>query len=126
MWERRNKHTVVAEVDSKTFGNIMSLGSVNIGWNRCPVYEELNLMRCYKCLSFHHKANECKNPVACSNCGECHKYTDCTSVAVARINCINTNKKFKLNLDIEHNALDKKCPVFIRKVEILKNKIKYT
>ena len=70
-----------------------------------------------KCLGFNHKAEECKNEMACGKCAGKHKFKNCQSSEVKCINCFSVNTKLNLTLDTAHVALDIQCPVFIKKME---------
>ncbi|KAG5883488.1 hypothetical protein JTB14_013132 [Gonioctena quinquepunctata] len=51
------------ECSSASFKNLIGRGKVYIGWERYPVYEDLEVLRCYKCQEFHHSQQECRNEV---------------------------------------------------------------
>lgn len=124
-WERNGYFSASAEVDSVTFKEIMALGKLNIGWDRCPVYEDIDLRQCYNCAGFNHKAKDCNNKTSCSRCAGNHNLTKCPSDQLSCINCLMTNKSLNLKLSTNHAASDKTCPVYLRKLGVLKSKIKY-
>lgn len=121
-FERKNTCTAIAEVEAQLFLRIMKESKLNVGWDRCPVYEELNLWRCYKCNGYNHKAANCRNESACSKCSENHHSSECMSEIAKCVNCLNINKKLKMIFEINHSALDKDCPVFCRKASLQRNK----
>ena len=55
-----NKYNVIIEVDKDTYTCLMTARKVNIGWDRCYVYEAFNVLRCFNCGEFGHKSIECK------------------------------------------------------------------
>lgn len=116
----------IMEVDPKTFKQLMKEGNVAIGMNKCNVTECLNVLRCYKCCSYNHKANVCLHKIACLRCGGEHLMKDCRSKSSKCINCKVISEKLKLNLNINHPAWSRECSVLIRKRERAKRFINYT
>ena len=64
---------------------IRQTARVCIGWDRCSVYEHLNLGRCYKCnLYANHSAEKCT--AIAYVCGRCSKMEHKASDVRARLN----------------------------------------
>lgn len=63
--------------------------SLFIGLNRCKVKEFTDVVRCFKCQRFGHRASKCQQTV--DTCGRCaskgHRAKDCQSVPVKCANC---------------------------------------
>ena len=112
-----NKYNVIVEVDKDTYNALMSAGKVSIGWDKCPVQEAINVLRCFKCGEFGHKSTECVNPETCSKCSGQHKTSDCSSTEFNCVNCLKSNKELKMNLDVKHPASSSQCPVYRRLFE---------
>lgn len=115
----------VLEVNSDTFNRLIEISILNLPWRECRVTEHLHVKRCYKCCGFFHKSTECKENQKCSRCAGPHKFSDCKSKSICCVNCKISNEKFKLNLDTKHHAWSKHCPVFLRRLTSVKNKIEY-
>lgn len=113
----------IFEVSSKSFNELMEISVLNLPWRECQVSEHLDVKRCYKCCGFFHKSTECKLNQKCSNCSGPHKHSECKSKKKCCPNCKHINEKFKLKQDTNHHAWDKNCPVFLRKLSSVKNKI---
>ena len=118
-----NKHNVIIEVDKDTYNCLMTAGKVSIGWDKCPVFEAINVLRCFKCGEFGHKSTECANIESCSKCSEKHKTSECSSTDFKCVNCLKSNKEFKTNLDVKHPASSSQCPVYRRLFEKRKSNI---
>ena len=61
---RRGKRTmfnVKLKMHSEAYGKIMEDGKLNIGYERCRVYDETEIVQCMKCLEYNHLARDCKN-----------------------------------------------------------------
>lgn len=63
--------------------------SLYIGMSRCRVKEYVDVVRCFKCQHFGHKASKCQAKV--DTCGRCavqgHRAKDCQSASVKCANC---------------------------------------
>lgn len=126
--QRRGKYnlfSVIAEVDGKSYMSLIKNQKINVGWDRCYVSEVLSIMRCYKCSGYQHKARDCKNPVACPKCARNHLLDQCTNNTKECINCKMASRKLNIKIDCNHEAWDRSCPVYSRKVNTERNKINY-
>lgn len=119
--------SAVIEMNGDDFIKIMSneRRKLNVGWSCCQVKEYVNLLTCYKCQGFHHKAKDCKAERACKKCSGSHDISKCESKATMCINCVQVNKKLNLNLKTNHIAGSKACKVMERKVNLSKKKVQY-
>lgn len=123
---KRNNHTAIVELDSTSFEKCMNAGKVKIMWSRCSVIEDLNVFRCFKCNGYNHKQSNCTNNQACKRCALSHNHGECNAKNESCINCKIANSKFNLNLNTRHAATNEKCPIYQRKVEAERRKIKYS
>lgn len=103
----------------------MTVKKVYIGWERLPIYEDLSVLRCFNCQHYQHKTSECKKQVVCSYCAGEHNYKDCSKNNKKCINCENSNEKFKLKCDTNHEATDKGCPTYKHFLQRLINNTDY-
>lgn len=71
----------VIEIDSGAFNTIMTgeCKKLNIGWSRCIVKEYINVLSCFKCQGFNHKAKDCTKQRACKKCAGEHDVKECKS-----------------------------------------------
>ena len=53
--------TVYAECSPIFFHNFMFNKKIYMGWERVPVYEDVSVLRCFKCQLYHHKGNDCRS-----------------------------------------------------------------
>lgn len=122
-------YSAIIEINAEGFDKLMKKERVSIGWNRCRVYDCLNVKRCYKCLGFNHKSTECKLSDVCARCLGNHKRNEkCREHEAGNdqcVNCIRANKKLSLNMDIKHNSLSRECPVYVRMLQIEKQRVNY-
>jgi hypothetical protein len=124
--EKRNKVFASFTCDALSFENIMKMGKLVVGWDRCRVYENFRVLRCFKCSGYHHTANECKNKYACPKCAQEHEITKCESSEKMCINCVTANQTMNLNFSTAHTSWDRDCPVYQRKINSEVRKINYT
>lgn len=70
--------------------------------------------------------NDCKREIHCGKCGGAHDSNSCQSKFLKCINCANKKKNSKdvnnIILNDNHNAFDKKCPIYIKLAEIHKKR----
>lgn len=92
----------------------------------CNVYEYVNVMRCFRCCGYNHKSSVCRNKMACLRCGGKHKIKECEANISECINCKQTGEKLKLNLDLNHPAWSRICPVYQKKIDSKRKQIKYS
>lgn len=118
---------IVVQVDGETFNKVMAQGKLKTIWKVCKVVDNVYLRRCYKCYGFNHEAKTCLQPdVACSSCSLPHNYSNCSSVEMKCIVCVNTNLRIKdLKLPENHSVWSKQCPVYQRKLAMSKKAISY-
>lgn len=111
-------------VDKETYEKVISIQKLNIGWDRCRIFDGTDVIRCYKCNGFNHKAAECNNEEVCYKCHGKHKSKECKNEIVSKcLNCIHMKKTRNLELDENHTTISKECPVYKKKLEIKKKNI---
>ncbi|CAG9819967.1 unnamed protein product [Phaedon cochleariae] len=67
------KQIIFAECSGTTFPKLMNFKRIYVGWERCPVYEDLNIPRCKTCHAYDHKDTNCRNKLTCPYCGGEHR-----------------------------------------------------
>lgn len=123
----RTIHNVKLNIDNETYENIMRAQRVNIGWERCRVFDGTSVKQCYKCRGYNHIATECKNQEICIKCHGNHKPNECNNEQMIKcINCIRENRRLNLGLDENHVTNDKKCPVYQNKLASKKKRLGLT
>lgn len=92
---------------------------LNIGWNRCPVFDYLFLPRCAKCAEHGHTAIACDGPVHCIKCGrEGHRKEDCRNEEY----CIACARE-RTTEDRGHSMMAWDCPIYLEKLATEKRRI---
>ena len=96
---KNTTHTsLILEVSTNDYSKIMESGTIYVGYQRCKVFDDFNVNKCWKCCGFGHSGNKCINEYACKYCAESHDSRDCKSEANTSkkcINCIRFNKYIK-------------------------------
>lgn len=88
---------------------------MNIGWNRCNVFNDYGIRRCFRCCSYGHILKDCTENKVCAKCSGNHDFKECTVNTIKCANCVVSNKKYGLNVDVEHVAWDvNKCESYKR------------
>lgn len=123
---KKGVKTVYCECSVIAFNQIMQKKKLCIGWERFPVYEDLDIPRCFKCQGFYHKKENCRNEVVCSICSEEHEDRLCPKDKISCKNCKISNEKFNTTHNCEHSTLDPICPSLQYHKIALQNKTQYT
>lgn len=126
--KNRNGNSVSAVINcnGSTYNKFMAARKINIGFEKCPVFENIYLVRCFKCFGFNHKIGECKQvETTCSKCSENHSYKDCHSRIKKCINCIHYNEKYKTKFDVNHEVFSYDCDVYKKNIDILRERTNY-
>lgn len=110
----------VLQAKADTFKKIIKLGRVNFDMEKLHIEEYMGLAMCFRCCRFGHIAKYCKDEPACGRCGGAHETIICDGVKKECVNCKRMNKE-----KIDHEARDRRCPVFGMKVEQYKKHIDY-
>lgn len=71
--------TILVELSDST--KILGMGKLRVGLNICQVQERLEILRCFRCWAYDHKANRCNGEDRSKKCHKCtrdgHKARDC-------------------------------------------------
>lgn len=128
-YKPRNKaaHNVVLRIPFRLFEMVCG-GKVFVGWDRCPVYEYIETLRCFKCWRYNHKAEHCNWPNRiCPICSEAHEKT--VACPVKKIECVNckyvVNVLKVANVTYDHTVFDKKCFCYQKALEKIKSRTVY-
>lgn len=117
------KFNLILEADSSTYNFIINKQKLNLGWNRCFVYNDYGIIRCYKCNKYGHFQKDCQDKITCGKCTGNHNAQECVSNCVKCINCVLSNEKYKMNLNVNHTVWDNvNCETYKRIEKIRKNK----
>lgn len=122
---KSDKNIVFAVCSGSTFSKLIENKKICIGWERCPIYEDLSIPKCKTCYAYDHRDFNCKHKVTCIYCGEEHRLAKCPKRSKKCCNCIKSNEKFNLKYDINHTAYDTDCPTLKYYQQRLKYNIDY-
>lgn len=128
-FNNKNSTTIYAECSGNLYSKMLNYGKVYIDWERLPVYEDINVLKCYNCQGFNHKSDKCKKDKVCWKCGACgeeHSVAECQGENKKCINCITANSQYKLNYATDHGVRDSDCPSLKYFVDRLRSKIDYS
>lgn len=124
--KRDNTRIIYSEVSPQLFHKVMSIKKLFIHWERCPVYEDLSIQRCFNCQQHYHKNSKCTSAkVVCERCAEEHTLEECPKIKKECINCKTANDKYGLKYDVAHTASDPACPSYAYLIQVLRSKIDY-
>lgn len=98
------------EIPRGKAADIIRAGNIKIGWTRCTIKERVEIVRCFRCLNFGHKAQGCRGQNRADECVKCgeknHKAKDCVNKPFCTV-CKASG----------HRADQMKCPAFKKLIE---------
>lgn len=107
----------ILKIDKDSYIKVMDAQKLNIGWEKCRVFEGTDIIQCYKCMGYNHKSKECKFEEVCYKCHGNHKSKECTNSILNKcINCVRVNKRLNLGLEENHTSTNRECPVYQNKL----------
>lgn len=121
----KNCSTIFITCSPGMYTMALRAGRLCIGWERCQVYEDLGLLRCFKCQGYYHKSSVCNGSIACGKCAGDHDTSSCKSLSRKCVNCSAANGNYGTNYSTDHAASDAKCPSSVYHMKILRSKINY-
>lgn len=121
----KNKYIICIETSGKTFNKLVNK-EISLGWDRCKIKEALDIIFCFKCCEYGHKANTCSKNQVCQFCSSEHFYWKCNEHTPKCINCKISNNKYNTKYDYVHEANSNQCPIHMYKMLRAKEKINYS
>lgn len=122
---KNGQKTAFCNCSPRAYRDIVKLKKINIGWERYPVYEDIDIPRCFKCQGFFHKMNNCQNNIVCPRCSGEHEEKQCSKKEVCCVNCSRSNGKFKTTHATGHHSHSQECPTLKYHLDKVKNKTDY-
>ena len=90
----------------------------------CKVYDNLYVLRCYKCQGFGHHSERCTNDSRCGYCAADHETRDCDKRTEEAAKCCVNCKSAGLP-ELKHEANSLQCQSLIEQQTKLKKKIPF-
>jgi len=110
----KQDNSIIMELDEVTHDWMLKEKRLNVGWRKYPVFDFVNVKRCYKYWGFYHIAKNCPRDVTCHKCAGNHPTEECIESKKRCINCIHKVQKYNLKIDDGHDALSTACPSYQR------------
>ncbi|XP_046868427.1 uncharacterized protein LOC124460866 [Drosophila willistoni] len=106
----RGKQMAILSMPRTIAAKLLKEGFIEVGWDMCPIRERHAQKRCYKCLCFGHKAENCTSAKDrtnwCLRCGQTeHKAATCNNKPVC-FNCVDAKRT-----DVSHYTGSRRCPL---------------
>jgi hypothetical protein len=96
-------------------------GQIAVGLGQYYLWKQIDMKMYYKCNGYGHTSRVCKSESSCKVCAGAHNVKVCTSQENPQgTNCMKRNKKYGLDLDVNHKARDFTiCPTHNRIIQWL-------
>lgn len=121
------KPYLILECNGSAHRKLLLRGKINLGYKRCHVYDNLYIVRCFKCNGFNHTSQHCKSSSEiCSKCSLSHNSKHCNSQEIQCINCKKHNELTKTNLSTDHHSFSTSCTVYQKKLQGIKERTNYS
>lgn len=118
-WKGRQGITLVLALNKAGLTALKGRKQMNIGWNRCPIFDHISLPRCSRCAQHGHTRFDCQGPIRCTNCGRGgHRQEECQDDPFCRV-CEGEGHPG----DKDHSMMSWQCPVYQDNIEFEKRKI---
>lgn len=124
--KRNQTHTIYGNCSAGLFQRLMAHKRVFLQWERYPIFENIEVQRCFKCQEYFHKSNNCPNDLRCGYCGDKHEFRECRKMEKKCINCEGANTKYGHNHPTNHEASDTNCPSYQHHIKVIRSKIDYS
>lgn len=117
------RFNIIVEVDSDIYRALASKDRVSVGWNRCRTFDDFGVVRCFNCCKYGHLQKECREKKSCEKCAEEHEAKNCKSTIFKCRNCVDSNIKYGMSLDVGHVCWDVvNCKTYARVEQIQQRK----
>lgn len=117
---------VIIKTDESTFKQMIKARKVKIQFSVCQIFEDIELIRCYKCSRMGHFMDNCPSAsTICPNCTEAHEQRKCHNKYFKCINCAEMNHKMGTNESTDHASWSFLCPYVKRNWNKRKNRTVY-
>ena len=124
---KRNNGTIYnakLKINNESYIKVISAQKLNVGGEKCRVFDGTQIIQCFKCKGFNHKSIDCRNEITCLKCHGNHNTKQCNKEYIHKcINCKRMNSKLNLGLDENHETTDKECPVYVNKLKLKKKRM---
>jgi hypothetical protein len=108
-----NKQNVGLTMDAKTQEECLKRKKAVVGLTFFWMEEKFEVNRCFNCHGYGHQKKDCKQELTCYKCGGAHIKKDCKAEKKNCPNCVREGRK-----EVNHQATDRWCPVYQRRLEI--------
>lgn len=125
-----NQVSAILETDARGFEELIDRQRLYIGWERCRVIEATDVLRCFNCSEYGHKAASCTKTACCPKCAGDHQVSECQNDFAKCINChlMNTNRTSPYDklLDVSHSSWSLDCPIFAKRLNSARQRIDFS
>lgn len=117
-WKGKQEITAVFTLNKAGHQAVNNKSHLNIGWDRCKVFDHFFVPRCTRCAEHGHSSFDCEGPHRCVRCGRGgHRQEDCVNQPHCHV-CGHEGREGR-----EHSSMAWECPAYLDKVKQEKMRI---
>lgn len=109
------KENIILEMRGETFRKMVKAERIYLDMRVIYVEESTEIGVCFRCSRYGHTGSRCREAKCCYRCGSEHEGRECEKDV--EWDCANCKRAGVAIGERSHMAVDKRCPVYRRKVE---------
>lgn len=120
----RRGFDVVLEAPPAVYRDLIARERVKLGWDMCRVLDGTDVRRCATCCGYSHLKTKCpEKRKICLRCAGSHEVKHCQSERVCCVNCKRASEREGRRMPLDHFASDRKCPIFMKFLRRMRERI---
>lgn len=120
-WKGKNGKTAIISLNLQAWQKTKGKTHLNIGWEKCPIFDNTFVPRCNNCAKYGHTQRWCQaRSPRCTECGGQHHFKECKKEDYECCTCTGEGTDTDL---ANHSMMAMDCPTFLRRREQERRKI---
>lgn len=109
-WQGKEGKTVIVSLEYRAWRQLQGKEQLNIGWNRCRVFDNTYVPRCTFCAKYGHTQKWCRSQTPrCTECSGRHHYKECRIEDYLCSACKQDGWEPEM---VSHSMMSRACPTY--------------